>query len=298
MIRIKDLYKSFDGTDALNGVSFTVPKGSVTGLVGPNGAGKSTLLRHISGIYRQNKGEVLVNGEPVYDNIAVKNGISFIPDNIYSFSGMSTADMRRYFKGMYPGFDSDLFDRLAGAFPAVDLKKTISRMSKGMQKQAMFLLAVSARPQVLLLDEPVDGLDPITRKTVWSIILNEVAGREMTVLVSSHNLRELEDVCDRVVIMDKGRVVLESAVSDLQKDIFKIQAAFDGEVPALGGLDIVSRQENGRIVELVVRGDKDVALGIINAAGPLFADVIPMTLEEIFINELGGDHDEIRKILF
>ena len=298
MIRIKDLYKSFDGKNALNGVSFTVPKGSVTGLVGPNGAGKSTLLRHISGIYRQNKGEVLVNGEPVYDNIAVKNGISFIPDNIYSFSGMSTADMRRYFKAMYLCFDSDLFDPLAGAFTAVDLQKTISRMSKGMQKQAMFLLAVSARPQVLLLDEPVDGLDPITRKTVWSIILNEVAGREMTVLVSSHNLRELEDVCDRVVIMDKGRVVLESAVSDLQKDIFKIQAAFDGEVPAFSGLDIVSRQENGRIVELVVRGDKDGALGVINAAGPLFADVIPMTLEEIVINEVGGDHDEIRKILF
>ncbi|MCR5783316.1 MAG: ABC transporter ATP-binding protein [Clostridia bacterium] len=297
MIEVKNLNKSFDGFAALTDASFTVPAGSVTGLVGPNGAGKTTVLNHIAGIYRADSGTVNVGGQAVYENRETKRNLVFIPDDVYVPGGMNALEMGKYYAGLYPSFDKETFDRLAKYFPAIDVKKNILRMSRGMRKQAAFLLAISARPEVLLLDEPVDGLDPITRKTVWGLLMNEVAERNMTVLVSSHNLRELEDVCDRVIIMNKGKILLESGVDELQNGIMKIQLAYDGEAPEFTLPGIMSKRVSGRVTEMIIRGDENGIISELEKTSPLFIEKLNMSLEEIFINEVGGDDDEFKKIL-
>ena len=197
MIEVKNLVKRLDGFAALDGLTMTVPDGAVYGLVGPNGSGKSTLLRHITGIYRQDSGEVLINGEPVFENTAVKAKTAYIPDDIFYFLQATVRDMAAYYRGIYPGFSMERYKKLGEVF---ELSETlpIRRMSKGMQKQAAFWLCMSMTPELLVLDEPVDGLDPVMRRQIWSIILADAAEHGTTVLVSSHNLRELEDVCDHV----------------------------------------------------------------------------------------------------
>ena len=204
MIEVKALVKSFDGFRALDGLNLTVPSGAVYGLVGPNGAGKSTLIRHVVGIYRQDSGELLIDGEPVYENPKIKARIAYIPDEVAYFTQSTIKDLMRFYKSMYPGFDAERFNKLGEAFE-LSLNRPLRKMSKGMQKQAAFWLALSCRPDYIVLDEPVDGLDPVMRRQVWSLLLSDVAERGSTVLVSSHNLRELEDVCDHVGIMNRGR---------------------------------------------------------------------------------------------
>ena len=201
MIEVKHVTKTFDGFRALDGLTMSVPDGSIYGLVGPNGAGKSTILRHITGIYRQDEGEVLVAGEPVYENPAVKARIASIPDELYYFLSASTRDMMRLFRGFYPRFDQKRYEAMKDIFTTVNEKQPIRRLSKGMQKQSAFWLAMCCRPELLVLDEPVDGLDPVMRRQVWSLLMSDVAEYGTTVLVSSHNLRELEDVCDHVGIL-------------------------------------------------------------------------------------------------
>ena len=207
MIEVKNVVKSFDGFRALDGLTMTVPKGAIYGLVGPNGAGKSTILRHLCGAYRQDSGEITLEGAPVYENPAVKTRMAVIPDELYYFGSASTRDMMRFYKGIYPSFDMERYAKLKEAFPEVDEKLPIRRLSKGMQKQSAFRLALCCNPEVLVLDEPVDGLDPVMRRQVWSLLMGDVAERGTTVLVSSHNLRELEDVCDHVGILSHGKVV-------------------------------------------------------------------------------------------
>ena len=208
MIEVRDLVKTFDGFAALRGATLTVPKGAVYGLVGPNGAGKSTLLRHITGVFRQDSGEVLVNGVPVYENRHVKENIVSIPDDWFYYNQSTIREMAALYAGLYPRFDWERFERLRELFQLPE-KKTIRRMSKGMQRQAAFWITISCLPEYLVLDEPVDGLDPVMRRQVWQVLLDDVAARGTTVLLSSHNLRELEDVCDHVGIMDRGKVLLE-----------------------------------------------------------------------------------------
>ncbi len=222
MIEARNVVKAFDGFRALDGLTMTVPKGSVYGLVGPNGAGKSTLLRHVTGIYRQDSGEVLLEGEPIYENPAAKARISSIPDELYYFLSASTRDMARFLKGFYPKFDQNRYKTLRDLFSQVDEKRPMRRLSKGMQKQAAFWLSLCCRPEVLVLDEPVDGLDPVMRRQVWSLIMADVAQEGTTVLVSSHNLRELEDVCDRVGILSHGKVLIERSLTDLQENLVKM----------------------------------------------------------------------------
>ena len=202
MIEVRDLKKSFDGFLALDGLNITVPKGTVYGLVGPNGAGKSTVIRHLAGIYRQDAGTVQVDGQPVYENPAVKRRIAYIPDEIFYYTQASIQDMARFYRDVYPNFDAERFEKMGAAF-ALDPKRLMRKLSKGQQKQAAFWLGVALRPDVVLLDEPVDGLDPVMRRQVWSMLLADVAERGTTVLVSSHNLRELEYVCDHVGIMHR-----------------------------------------------------------------------------------------------
>lgn len=296
MIEIRGLVKSYGSFRALDGLDATVPKGAVYGLVGPNGAGKSTLIRHLAGIYRQDAGELLIDSEPVYENPAVKGRIAYIPDDVFYFGQAGVGDMMRFYRDMYRSFDKQRFDALGELFH-IDPKLPIRRLSKGMQKQAAFWLALSIRPEILILDEPVDGLDPVMRRQVWRELLHDVSENGTTVLVSSHNLRELEDVCDRVGIMNKGRMLLEKSLSELQDELVKVQLAFadGGELPE--GLEILHSSSMGRLRQLILRGDAEEIRSRLEAAKPLFVDTVPLTLEEIFIYELGGAEDEIKDIV-
>ena len=296
MIEVKNVTKSFDGFRALDGLNITVPRGAVYGLVGPNGAGKSTVIRHLAGIYRQDAGEVLVDGAPVFDNPAVKSRIAYIPDDIFYYTQATIRDMMRFTRDLYPGFDTDCFEKLGEAFP-LNPKRLVRKLSKGQQKQVAFWLALAQRPEIVILDEPVDGLDPVMRRQVWSLLLADVAERGTTVLVSSHNLRELEDVCDHVGIVDHGKMLLERSLSELQDNVVKIQLAFAQETALPADLEILHRSETGRLQQLILRGKPDVLSARLAALDPLFLDVLPLSLEEIFIYELGGAEHEVKDIV-
>ena len=288
MIELREVVKSFDGFRALDGLSLHVPRGSVYGLVGPNGAGKTTAIKHIAGILRADSGEVLVDGEGVFENAAAKARLAYIPDDVFYFPQACVQDMMRFYRGIYRSFDSARFERLGRVFD-IDPRRPIRRLSRGMQKQAAFWLAVSLRPEVLILDEPVDGLDPVMRRQVWAIIMQDVAENGLTVLISSHNLRELEDVCDRVGMISRGKLLLERGLSDLQDSICKIQIALPQGVVLPPDLDVLHCSGPGRLKTLIVRGSSEETEGRLAALEPVFMDSVPLTLEEIFIYELGGD---------
>lgn len=299
MIQVNNVIKEFDGFRALDGVNMHVNKGAIYGLVGPNGAGKSTIIRHLTGVYRQDAGEVFVNGTEVFENRLVKEKIAYIPDELFYFLQADTMEMMRYYEGLYPTFDREMFFILKEYFPTIDLKRNIRRLSKGMQKQVAFWLAICCKPEVLILDEPVDGLDPVMRRQIWSILMAEVAEREMTVVVSSHNLRELEDVCDHVGIMNKGKIMIERSLSDLQGNVSKIQVACEGEVPKLPeGFKVLHSSYIGRVHTLIVRGNPDEAVAHLTAGTEkTIVDVLPLSLEEIFIYEMGGVDYEVKDFL-
>lgn len=290
MIQIQTLTKRFDGADALRELSMQIPLGSVCGLVGPNGAGKSTLLRCISGVYRPDGGQVLLQGQPVWENPAVKGRMAYLPDELYYFVSSSLRDLTRFYQGFYPRFDRELFRRLGQVFP-IDPDQPIRRLSKGMQKQAFFWLALSLRPEVLLLDEPVDGLDPVMRRQVMSLVLSDVAERGTTVLISSHNLRELEDVCDHVGIMNHGRMLLEKSLADMQGGTVKLQIV--GEAPQ--GCQVLHESRSGRLNTFILRGSYQQVQEKCQRMNPPYFDVLPLSLEEIFIYELGGVNYEIKE---
>ena len=292
MITLQNVTKTFGDFKALDGLNLHVPKGAVYGLVGPNGAGKSTAIRHITGVYRPDSGKITVSGEQVWENAGVKGTIGYIPDEIFYFPSATLEDMRKFYAGLYPQFDNALFERLKEIFQLPE-KTPLRRYSKGMQKQAAFHLALCTRPEVLILDEPVDGLDPVMRRQVMSLILSDVAERQTTVLISSHNLRELEDVCDHVGIMDHGRMLLERSLQDMQGTTHKLQIV--GDVPK--GLDVLHESQTGRLKTLIVRGDPRQIHLKVSASNPVYFDVLPLSLEEIFIYELGGANYEVKNIL-
>ena len=270
MIELKDIVKTFDGFRALDGLSLNVPRGSIYGLVGPNGAGKTTAIKHMAGILRPDSGEVLIGGVPVFENPSAKARIAYIPDDVFYFPQATMQDMMRFYRGIYPTFDRGLYERLGRVFD-IDPHRPIRRLSRGMQKQAAFYLAVSMRPEVLILDEPVDGLDPVMRRQVWGIIMQDVAENGLTVLVSSHNLRELEDVCDRVGMLSRGKLPPE--------------------------LDVLHCSGPGRLKTLIVRGSGEEAERRLAALEPVFMDSVPLTLEEIFIYELGGADYAVKDVV-
>lgn len=289
MLEAKNVVKTFDGFRALDSLNMTVPKGAVYGLVGPNGAGKSTIIRHLAGIYRQDSGEVLLDGQPIYENPAVKRRMTVIGDDWNYFPQANIREMARFFAGLYPAFSWERYEKLKQVFP-LDEKMMLRRMSKGMQKQAAFWLAVCCMPEYLILDEPVDGLDPVMRRQVWSLLLGDVSERGTTVLVSSHNLRELEDVCDHVGILNRGQVLLERSLSDLQDNTVKLQVAYAGVTEPMlpSELNILHRSHVGRVYTYIVRGSRAEILRRMEITEPILLESIPLTLEEIFIYELGG----------
>ena len=292
MVEVKNLTKTFGGFTALKELNMTIPKGAVYGLVGPNGAGKSTLIRHIAGIYRPDSGEITIDGEAVWENPNAKAKLGYIPDDLFFFKSATIEDMRRYYRGLYPSFDDELFQKLGEKFD-LPRKSPIRKFSKGMKKQAAFWLTVSCRPELLVLDEPVDGLDPVMRRQIMGLILADVAEHGTTVLVSSHNLRELEDICDHVGILDKGQMLLERSLADMQGGTVKVQ--FVGDVPE--GLQILHRTDTGRLTTLVLRATAQEAEAAFSRAELTFYEVLPLSLEEIFIYELGGADYAVKDIV-
>lgn len=299
MVEVKNLVKTFDGFRALDGLTMTVPQGSIYGLVGPNGAGKSTVLRHITGVYRQDEGEVLVDGQPVFENPGVKARIADIPDELYYFVSATTRDMMQFYRGFYPKFDARRYEALKEIFAKVDEKQPVRRLSKGMQKQSAFWLAMCCHPDLLVLDEPVDGLDPVMRRQVWSLLMGDVAEFGTTVLVSSHNLRELEDVCDHVGILSQGKVLLERSLADLQDNTVKVQIAYpEGQEPQLPeGLVPLHKSQVGRVQTLIFRGSSQEITQKLSEGNPILLDAIPLSLEEIFIYELGGENYAVHEFI-
>lgn len=298
MIEASNLTKYFGKFKALDNLELNVREASVYGLVGPNGAGKTTLIKHLTGVYKQNSGTLLINGEPVYENTDTKSVMVYIPDDLYFFPQYSIQDTAKLYASIYPGWNQQRYNALKQFFSPDDTK-SIARLSKGMQRQAAFWLGICTMPQIMILDEPVDGLDPIMRKKVWNLILQDVAERGTTVLVSSHNLRELEDVVDHVGILHNGKIVLERELDDVKSDLHKLQIAYRGEIPqeTLAIEGILHQEQIGSILSIIVRGKQDTILPKIQATQPVIMDVLPLTLEEIFIYELGGMNYDIKSIL-
>lgn len=297
MLEAKEVVKSFDGFRALDSATLTVPKGTVYGLVGPNGAGKSTIIRHFTGVYRPDSGKLLLEGAPIWENTDAKRRMVVIPDDWYYFPQASIAEMAKLYAGAYPSFSWERYEKMKQVFPLND-RQMLRRMSKGMQKQAAFWLTMCCMPEYLILDEPVDGLDPVMRRQVWSLVLSDVAQRGTTVLVSSHNLRELEDVCDHVGIMDHGRVLLERSLAQLQDNMVKLQVVFpDGMTEVPSDLPVLHASQIGRIHTFIMRMSAQEAEDRLAAYSPLLVDAVPLTLEEIFIYELGGADYAVKDIV-
>lgn len=323
MIRIENLSKKFDGNLALDDLNMNVPDGSVYGLVGTNGAGKTTIIRHLAGILKQNSGKITFDGEDVWENEALKARIGVIHDELYFPSGYSLKDMRKMYKSAYPKWNDERFHEMTRIMK-LDEGRRISTFSKGMKKQAMFSLVMSTMPDYILLDEPLDGLDPIVRKLVWKYLIDDVADRGVTVLVSSHNLKDMEEICDHIGIISNGRMVLERDLDTIKTSLHKIQVSF-GSTKAIGnnlspdetgreagtadgktgdvpdyykGLNILHRESRGTVDLMIIDNDIEEARQIINKNDPILFDILPLSLEEVFIYELGGENDDIRKLVF
>ena len=298
MIKVSNVTKTFDGFKALDEMSLEVKKGSVYGLVGPNGAGKTTIIKNICGIYTPDSGEIRINNEAVFENTDIKNKVIYISDELFFFSTYSIKDTAKLYSKIYPDWSWERYENMKEVFK-IDEKRKVRRLSKGMQKQVAFWLGICTKPDVMILDEPVDGLDPVMRRNVWSLVLSDVAENGTTVLISSHNLRELEDVCDHVGIMFNGKVVLQKSLDDMKGNIHKMQIAFKDEMPQelLNNLDILHSTEFGSVTTMIVKGNSEEIKELASGYKPLILDILPLTLEEVFIYELGGMGYEFENIL-
>ncbi len=287
MIEAVQLTKRFGDTNALDGLNCRVQNGTIYGLVGANGSGKSTLLRVIAGVYAPDSGEIIVDGMRTFDNPALKAKLFFLADTPYFFHQANLVDMAQFYAMFYPSFDRALFDELVGSFP-LDPKKRIGSFSKGMQRQAALILALAVRPQYLLLDEAFDGLDPVMRQVLRSLLCDGVSRRDLTVLIASHNLRELEDLCDTAGLLYGGKMLLDGTLEALRHSLHKVQLAF-AEPPddaVFAPLNRLKTERTGSLFQLVVRGDEGDTLEFLRRLHPLFVECVPLTLEEILIYEL------------
>ena len=301
MIRIDGITKQFDTVKSLDAVSLIVENGSIFGLIGSNGSGKSTLLRILSGIYRQDEGDVTIDGEKVWENTAVKGRLVYLSDDPYFLPGGTPIDMMKLYKSVYPSFDEKGYRAALETF-GLDEKRKLSTFSKGMQKQVSFLLGLYAKADVLLCDETLDGLDAVMRMKVRQMVASEVADRGMTVIFASHNLKEIEDICDHVALLHKGQLIMEAMLDDMKLSIHKVQLSFPKDraeevTEKLKALAPVTLEVRGSLYTLVVRGDEKELAEKLSAMEPVFMEFIPLTLEEIFVSEMeerGYDfHEEV-----
>lgn len=287
MIQLKAVTKSFDNSLVLDQVDWFVRKGSVFGLVGPNGAGKSTILRLISGVITPESGVVTLDDQPVYDNPLAKQRILFLSDDPFYLHQATIEEMKEFYKLFYPSFNETMYQRLLNNFP-VPTKKKINDFSKGMKRQVGLILALSVNPDVLLLDESFDGLDPVMRLTLKRFIAQEMSNREMTVVISSHNLRELEDICDQIVLIDNKKVVMSGQVDTIKDEFHKFQVGFRDvlDVAGFNGLDIIHQEQVGNVFTLVIKGSLEVIKAQLESLDPALYVELPLNLEEIFVYEM------------
>lgn len=287
MITAQNLTKTFDKFTALENLSCSIPNGCIYGLVGSNGAGKSTLLRLITGIYRPDKGEVLIDGKRVYDNPEVKRRFVFVPDELYFLPQSNMNRIASLYKSVYPGFDGQRFEQLAHAFN-LDPNAKLQTFSKGMKRQAATILALSVKPDFIFFDETFDGLDPVMRNLVKKVIYADVCERKATAVITSHSLRELEDTCDQLALLHKGGIIFESDIENLRTSLFKLQVAFSEpyDQSLFSDMNIVSFVKKGSIASIIARGDKERAVAQIKTLNPLLVEALPLTLEEVFVYEM------------
>ncbi len=298
MIKAVNLTKKFGDYAALDSVNFEIKDGSIYGLVGSNGSGKSTLLRVIAGVYFPDGGDIIVDSMSTWNNPELKSKIFFLADTPYFFKHSNLAEMADFYQGMYPDFSRERYDYLTSVFP-ISTKDKIDNMSKGMQRQAALMLALSTCPKYLLLDEAFDGLDPVMRGVLKSLLLDGIENTGMTAIIASHNLRELEDLCDHVGLLHKGNIIFSDNLETLRGGIHKVQAAFKVLPPEIKfhGLNILKVEKTGSLLQMVIRGEEDEILEKINSLKPIFAETVEPTLEEIFIYELEVEGYDIKNIL-
>ena len=287
MISVNGLTKIFDGYKALDNVTCQIPEGCIYGMVGSNGAGKSTFLRLLNGIYRPEAGEIQIDGEPVYENPEIKNRMAFVPDDVFFLGNSSMERMAKLYKSVYTNFDYERFEFLANNFK-LNPKANLNTFSKGMRRQAAIILAISCKPKYLFLDETFDGLDPVMRNLVKSVICKDVEERKATAILTSHSLRELEDTCDQLALLHKGGLVFESDITNLKTSLFKVQTAFleEYDISKFEGMEVLRFTKNGSVSNLIVRGDRDEVTDRIRRMNPALLDVLPLTLEEVFTFEM------------
>ena len=291
LITAKNVVKKFDKFTALNHFNMNVPEGSIYGLVGPNGSGKTTTIKHLIGMYKQDEGEILVNDEKVYDNEKIKSKIAYISDDLYFFHGYSIKDMAKFYSKIYKDFSFEKFNELQKVFN-IDIKRKVNKLSKGMKKQVAFWLTISCNPEIMILDEPIDGLDPIMKENVWKILLEEVKKRKMTVIISSHNLKELENVCTNIGIMKNGEMVLEKELEKKDNNIQKVQIVFSNN-SQIGKirekLSILKEEKVGSVYYFIVKGEQKEIEDILNKYKLTLMEFLPLSLEEVFMFENGGE---------
>ncbi|MGL5439310.1 MAG: ABC transporter ATP-binding protein [Filifactoraceae bacterium] len=299
MIKLENVSKKFDKIEALENLSTNISKGSIYGLIGSNGAGKSTFLRLLTGIYLPDKGSVIIDEQEVYENPSIKEKIFYISDDQYFHKNSSMLDMAKYFSSIYTKFSKDTFESLVTTFN-LDKNRNLNTFSKGMQKQAHIILALSCHPEYLLCDETFDGLDPVMRLAVKRLLADAVTKYNMTPIIASHNLRELEDICDHVGLLHKGSLVFEKDIDDLKLGIHKVQSAFEKILTKddFPDLDIISFKNYGKLCSMIIKGDKLHTENSINLLNPLYSEILPLSLEEIFITEMEGLNYDIQEILF
>ena len=287
MIEITNVTKRFDKSPVLEHLSCKIEKGSIYGLVGANGAGKSTLLRLIMGIYKQEEGTILVDGKESFDNPEIKEQMAFVPDDLFFYAGYTLHDMALFYKGIYKNFDMKYFEELCKLF-RLDINRRIGTFSKGMKRQGALITAISTKASYLFFDETFDGLDPVIRNLVKKIVCESVAKNNTTIILTSHNLRELEDTCDHLGLLYKGGILFESDINTLKTKMFKVQISLkkDFDEEEFKKLEIMSFKKKGSIATIIIKGDKEEAKTYLEAKKPVILDFIPLTLEEIFIYEM------------
>lgn len=299
MIEIKNLTKKFDNIVAVDNMSVSIKNGSVVGLVGSNGSGKSTLLRLLAGVYRPDGGEILVGGEKLFDNPKAKGECYFISDFPFFYNNSTINNMAFLYRKLYPNWNEEKFNHFCSVFP-INRNARIINMSKGMQRQAALILALSTCPKYLFLDEIFDGLDPVVRHLLKKILIEHVSEENMTAIIASHNLRELEDLCDRICLMHKGTMLLEREIDSLRLCFRKVQIAFS-EVPNVpdlfAGINVVNVWKNGNVFNVTIRGTENDFMPQLNALNPAYISAMPLTLEEIFISEMGAAGYDVNSII-
>ena len=298
MITTTNVVKKFDNFIALDNIDLKLNNGQVFGLIGSNGSGKSTLLRLLSGVYTPDSGEILIDDDLVFDNKKIKERVFFLSDTPFFFTNSTVNEMAKFYKKMYNNFSYERLEELSKVFP-IDKNAKISSMSKGMMRQAALMLAFSCCPDYLFLDEAFDGLDPVMRESLKRLITKDIVDKNITVIITSHNLRELENMCDRVGLLHKGKIVFDDNLENLKSSVHKIQAAFKS-IPSqedFNGLNLLKFERTGSIVQVVVKGKKTEILDYVNKLNPIFVEAIQPTLEELFIFELGGLGYDISEII-